>query len=85
MPPKPQHSITTQDHNTSIMLDYSLCLGCGQCARVCSDSQMIGALKPAAPKMPPTPVPRNGDMSGNTDTTRALLDTTDCIGCGSCI
>ncbi|KAH0575659.1 FeFe-hydrogenase 1 [Spironucleus salmonicida] len=85
MPPKPTHTVTGVDSNTTITIDYSTCMGCGMCGRICSDSQLVGAFKASAPKQPPQVISKSGDSSGNTDTTRIKLDSSNCIGCGQCI
>jgi ferredoxin len=41
-------------------------------------------LRRADVKYPPFPVPKNGDETKNTKTTRVALDQTCCIGCGQC-
>ena len=82
MPPKPIHEVHGIDSSVSITIDYDKCVGCGMCAKVCNETQLIGALRKADVKYPPFPVPRNGDESKNTSTTRVALDSTMCIGCG---
>ena len=38
MAPKPSHSVTGIDHNMTIEMDYSKCLGCNSCARTCTNT-----------------------------------------------
>ncbi|CAL5996121.1 FeFe-hydrogenase_1 [Hexamita inflata] len=84
MPPKPAHEVHGTDSTVAITIDYDKCMGCGMCAKVCNDTQSIGALAKADPKMPPNVIARNGDNSANTTTTRVALDLTNCCGCGQC-
>ncbi|EKE37395.1 Fe-hydrogenase, putative [Entamoeba nuttalli P19] len=81
MPPKPSHTITGQDHNNAIEIDWSKCMGCGMCAMRCN----YGVLHKSGPKIPPTVTPNRENVTQpNDDKTRVLIDESDCVGCGQC-
>ena len=75
------HNVTGISHNYSVHFNWDNCKCCNMCTTACT----FGVLTKSAPKHPPFITPNREKLTvENTETTRVMIQESDCVSCGQC-